>query len=123
MKRYIKSDWSYTNNITDDVPEEIKVFLEKDFSDLDYRTIKDAGDVFFDEYKKIPDGKKGMDSIYDRDKGRFYKKYLPFVRKCKEYMKTLSPTGYGRNDYYDVRKKEICKSVDYNYPYGWKYMI
>ena len=125
MKRWIHAsiDEGYTTLINNEVPQEIEDFL--DIIEPDYTTTKNAVDAFFKEYKLLPSS-MSMDSLdikYDEDKGRFYRKYRGFADKCKEVAKSINPSGYGRNDYKNLKIRDLCRSVDYNFPYGWKYMV
>ena len=129
MKRYIKTsvdyneDDYYQHNVTMDLDSAVESVLSKDPKDIDYRTLKSAVDAFFEDLRKIPSGRDELNIEYDRDKGRIYKKYRTFADKCKEISKILHPTGYGKYDFIDIKKQELCKSVDWKFPYGWKYML
>lgn len=123
MKRYIRtSDWEYTSFISDELPKAVEIYLETD--NADYRTTKAAVDAFFNELDRFPSS-HSIDSLsveYDEDKRRFYKKYHQFASNCRSRMKTISPSGYGRGDYEQVRIKDLLCKVDYNFPYGWKHI-
>lgn len=128
MKRYIKSSqyddydpWAPTTMIDDQLPEAVQIFMDSD--DVDYKMLKAAADAFWADYDKFPNGNSidSLDSKYDDDKGRFYKKYRPFVDKCKSLMSVGNVSGYGRDDYFKIKFADICKGIDYRFPYGWKY--
>lgn len=52
--------------------------------------------------------------------GKFYAKYRPVADKCKEILKSLSITGYGgASDIIKIQLENICKAIEYNFPYGW----
>ena len=131
MKRYIRSsdvsDYNevnfYQQNVDMDLDSAVETVLSSNPEDVDYSTLKSAVDAFFADLQKIPSGRTELNIEYDRDKGRIYKKYRTFADKCKEISKTLHPTGYGRNDFIVVKKQELCKSVDWKFPYGWKTYI
>lgn len=126
MKRYIYSaydndPWAQTEYIKPELSEAVQAFIDEDIEDIkkdyDFVTIRYAAQDFFNEYRKIDD----WNTIkHDDDKGRFYKKYLPFVQKCKEVYKSINPSGYGRHDALLLKIRDICRNVDYNFPYGWK---
>ena len=86
------------------------------------RIVKDAVDAYIEEYKKFPSSRtmESLDIKYDQDKGRFYRKYRPFVDKCKSLVKTINPSGYGRYDAILLKMRDRLNGVDYNFPYGWK---
>ena len=50
-----------------------------------------------------------------------HKKYRPFVDKCKEYTDFSGITGYrGISDVIKIKIVEMCRDVEYTFPYGWK---
>lgn len=125
MKRYVRcsEEEYYTNFIDENIPESVKAFLESGDSEITYDVVKDAVTDFKLDYDKFPgrNTMAGLSSEYDRDKKRFYNKYLNFAKKCKIVEKMIRPTGYGRNDYRDIRIRDLLRYVDHNFPYGWKY--
>ena len=107
------------------LPPEIEAFLAIDDS-TEYtdqiKIIKAAGDIFFKELKDIERKENDwnyVDSIY-YIKRNFYKKYIDFAKKCKEMYNIKGITGYGDNDFLRTKIMEMCRSIDYNFPYGWK---
>ena len=42
------------------------------------------------------------------------------LNKCKSLINSINPTGYGVNDYYIIKIRDLCRVVDNNFPYGWK---
>lgn len=140
MKRYIKSayydpyglgydsDDIETDFIDESVPQAVTDFISCDQSNMDiddlYRAAKAACDVFWEDYKKFPNGNtmESLDSKYDDDKGRFYTKYRPFADKCKELENIKNVSGYGGvRDVIKIKLGDLCGRVTYNFPYGWKY--
>lgn len=110
------------NNI---MPKEILDFMNMssniDFTDQ-LRITKAAVDRFFRELKIIKskeDSWDYLDTIYKEEKD-FYRNYIDFARKCKEMSSISGITGYGKNDFARLKIMELCRSVDYNFPYGWK---
>ena len=108
-----------------DLSPEIEAFINMD-SNIDYtdqyRIIKSAGDIFFKELQDIKSKENDwdyLDDIYDM-KRNFYKKYINFAKKCKEMSSIKGITGYGSNNFLRTKIMEMCRSIDYNFPYGWK---
>ena len=57
----------------------------------------------------------------DETRRQFYKDYVEFARQCKELGQLGGVSGYGGiKDYEKIRIKEMCRGVDYTFPYGWK---
>ena len=57
----------------------------------------------------------------DETRKQFYKDYVEFARQCKELGQLGGVSGYGGiKDYEKIRIKEMCRGVDYTFPYGWK---
>ena len=129
MKRWIHAsiDEGYTNFISEEIPGAVEVFMNTFDEELNYDVVKDACEAFWDDYKKFPNP-NSMESLnidYDEDKGRFYKKYIEFARRCKELTESrlFNPSGYGKKDYFVLKMRDGLRSVDYNFPYGWKRMV
>ena len=121
MKRIIISSYiEYTDFISESVPSSVQVFL--DAEDPDYSTTKRAYDSYMRERKMFPSDRSvdSLDIIYDQDHKRFYNKYRPFADKCKELYNNSHPSGYGRNDYESIRRDELLRAIDFNFPYGWR---
>lgn len=93
-------------------------FLDSDPKDVDYKVFKDAVETFIGDYKNVQ-AEDDPDTMYDSQRA-FYKKYRPFVNKCKSLINSINPTGYGVNDYYIIKIRDLCRVVDNNFPYGWK---
>ena len=110
----------YTHLVDENDHDAVDALVDLDTPDVDYDTLNKAVRAFRVDLKKIPSDMSGLDSKYDRDKGRIYTKYRPLVDCCRQLDKELHPTGYGKMDYVDVKKKELCRFVDYNFPFGWK---
>ena len=115
---------------TSEIPKEILGFTEMDiddFKNLDlndrYNLLKNAYQKYMKDYKEI---KKEIDffDMNDADyeyQSNFYKKYVDFAKKCKEYLENRdSISGYGKLDVFKIKIEDMCKSVDNNFPYGWK---
>ncbi len=107
------------------LPTEVSDFMNMDsnidFSDQ-YRITKAAGDMFFKELQNIKSKENDwdyLDDIYDM-KRNFYKKYIDFAKKCEEMSSIKGITGYGKFDPIRIKIMELCKAVDYNFPYGWR---
>jgi hypothetical protein len=50
--------------------------------------------------------------------------YVKFAQKCKDIAEDLSISGYGgASDIIKIKIREICRGVDYNFPYGWKHNV
>lgn len=51
----------------------------------------------------------------------FYQKYYEFAKTCESVGALGGVSGYGGiKDYEKLRIKDICRCVDYHFPYGWK---
>lgn len=87
-----------------------------------YEITKAACNEFTNDYKDIlskEDDWDYIDSIYQM-KRDFVKKYKDFALKCKDIGKLGGVSGYGLNDAIKLKVKDLCRAVDYNFPYGWK---
>lgn len=107
------------------ISPEIEAFINMD-SNIDYtdqyKIVKAAGDIFFKELQDIESKENDwnyLDDIYSM-KRNFYKKYINFAKKCKEMSSIKGITGYGSNDFLRTKIMEMCRNIDYNFPYGWK---
>ena len=117
--------FEYTNFIDEELSNEVQLFLNKEeFTDYyeQFNILKNAYDVYLEDYKKFPDmnSTDSLDIIYDEDHKRFYRKYIKFATKCKEMSESFNTSGYGRDDLIKIRIQDLCKNIDYNFPYGWK---
>jgi len=118
-----------TNFIDPEIPGIVLKFVNtekfENIAEL-YKTLKEAYDLSIKDYKKFPNRNtmESLDTKYDGDKGRFYTKYNRFAEKCKEIDQGLSISGYGgASDLIKIKIREICRGVDYNFPYGWKHNV
>lgn len=127
MSRIVESLERLCEDITtvSNLPPEIEAFLDIDdnteYTDQ-YRIVKAAGDIFFKELQDIKSKENDwdyLDDIYGM-KRNFYKKYIDFVKKCKEMSSIKGITGYGKSDPIRIKIMQLCRAVDYNFPYGWK---
>jgi len=50
----------------------------------------------------------------------FYQKYYEFAKACEAEGALGGVSGYGRGDFAKLRIKDLCRLVDYNFPYGWR---
>lgn len=50
----------------------------------------------------------------------FYQKYHEFAETCESKGAFGGVSGYGRGDFAKLRIKDLCRLVDYNFPYGWE---
>jgi hypothetical protein len=50
----------------------------------------------------------------------FYQEYYEFAKTCGSKGALGGVSGYGRGDFVKLRIKDLCRLVDYNFPYGWK---
>lgn len=50
----------------------------------------------------------------------FYQKYYEFAKACESLGALSGVSGYGRYDFIKLKIKDLCRLVDYNFPYGWK---
>jgi len=114
-------DWGYTEMIDETTPKEIIDFLNSD--SLNLNLVNSAVKVFENDLKKFPPSNSmdSLDIIYDEDHKRFYKKYIDFAKKCKNFSNYKGITGYGGlKDVEKIKIVDLCRFVDYNFPYGWK---
>ena len=122
MKRYIKSSsFEFTDFIDENyIPGAIQEYMETE--NADYALTKAAVEAFFEELNKFPSPNSMdlLDIIYDLDKRRFYKKYVDFADACEDRAKSISPSGYGIDDYEQLRIRGLLRKVTFNFPYGWK---
>lgn len=50
----------------------------------------------------------------------FYQKYYEFAKTCESVGAIGGVSGYGRGYFVKLKIKDLCRLVDYNFPYGWK---
>lgn len=121
--------YEMTNFIDPEIPNEVLKFTNTEkFENIDewYKTLKTTYDVYMEDYNKFPNlnTMESTDMKYDNDKGRFYTKYIKFVEKCNEIDDRLRISGYGGvSDIIKIKIRDICRSIDYNFPYNWKYCV
>lgn len=56
----------------------------------------------------------------EAERRAFYQKYYEFAKTCESEGELGGVSGYGRHDFVKLRIKDLCRLVDYNFPYGWK---
>ena len=111
-KRYIRSSYEgdeYTSLINLSTNPDVDFVINSDVEDIDVDTLKSAIDCFFEDLHLLPSNNT-MDSLdykYDKDKGRIYLKYRPFVDKCVELLEyynrgTNSAKHLYKNSFLDV---------------------
>jgi hypothetical protein len=117
----------YYGGITDrvsNVPYEIKDFMSTPVESITYKMAKSARDAFLDVYDYVKGLQQEPDMVDDifTVQGIFYSTYKPFVDKCNEILKDKrSISGYGGlKDYGKLKVVDLCRDVDYKFPYGWK---
>lgn len=121
--------YEMTNFIDPVTPKIILKFIgTESFEDIDelYRTLKEGYSLYINDYDEFPNSNtmESLDMKYDDDKGRFYTKYIKFVEKCKEIDNNLSISGYGgARDIIKIKIHDMCHSIDYSFPYGWKHNV
>lgn len=101
----------------------MKRVIKSTFADsLDYSDLKSKADQMFTELTEIEDKEDDLDYLDTlRDMQReFYQKYRPFADKCEEILNTISPSGYGGDDFRLISIRELARKVDNNFPYGWR---
>ena len=113
--------YTYTTMIDPEVPKEITQFVNADLKDITYIMLKQAYDIYDEDYIKFPNGstKESLDIIYEKDHVRFFNKYYKFAKKCKSLKDEL----YNLKSFSDIEKvfiRETCNIMDYTFPYGWK---
>lgn len=108
----------YTRLIDSNPGPALQEFMDTDLNDVTFDILHSAIKEFAEDLSKFP--KDDSDIKYDCDKDRFYTKYLDFAEQCGYLKKMLHPTGYGKTDFVEVRKKELCDIISNRFPYGWK---
>ena len=99
----------------------IELFLNASIEELiDGKLITDVFNEYSNDYKQLPNGLATTNPQYDEIKGNFYKKYYNVAIKCRNIIKSINVSGYGRTDYLKLRYKDMCNRIDYSFPYGWK---
>lgn len=107
---------------TDEIDESINDLKATSVNDIDsyLHILSKCVDSFKADYSKIPKGVDGLDIRYDDQKHYVYLHYKPLADECKRVLSNLNITGYGRYDLLKIKIQNLCRFVDYNFPYGWK---
>ena len=93
----------------------IQSFMESaKANELTYTLAKEALDEFREDYTETVN-KGNLDA-----RREFYNRYIEFAKTCQSLSTLGGVSGYGINDYEKLRIKDICRCVDYYFPYGWK---
>lgn len=130
MKRYIRSSndddlWAQTDLIDPEIGPAVVDFMELEAIDeYSWEVVKAALNEYWSDYEKFPNMSSidSLDYKYSDDQRRFYKKYVDFAKKCRDFNKELKRvSGYGRMDAVKLELAKRLNTVDYNFPYGWKY--
>ena len=101
--------------------DNIELFINTPIEELvDGKLITDIFNEYSNDYKQLPNGLATTNPKYDEIKGNFYKKYYDVAIKCRDIIKSINVSGYGRTDYLKLRYKDMCNRIDYSFPYGWK---
>jgi hypothetical protein len=123
IKLVNESAWGDHQERLSKMSPEVEEFMKTPNDSMTYKIAKNAAEAFFSVDKYIKDLAKDpsmLDDIYTAQ-GIFYVVYKPFVDKCNEILNDgRSISGYGTNDYEQLRIRDFCRAVDYNFPYGWK---
>lgn len=99
----------------------IELFLDASIEELvDGKLITTVFNEYSNDYKQLPNGLATTNPHYNEIKGNFYKKYYDVAIKCRDIIKSINVSGYGRTDYLRLRYKDMCNRIDYSFPYGWK---
>lgn len=56
----------------------------------------------------------------EAERRAFYQKYHEFATTCESLGYLGGVSGYGSGDFAKLKIKDLCRLVDYNFPYGWK---
>ena len=102
--------------------QNVALFMSTPIEELNFNTVKLAVNDFFNDYNKLPQGMDALDPQYYDQEGEFYGKYYEFAKKCNDVSKSqfVNVSGYGSDDATKLKIKDLCSSVDYRFPYGWK---
>ena len=91
----------------------IKHFIEASKTDsLTYELARTAVQKFQEDRAAVGDTSEGHRA--------FYQKYYEFAKTCESIGTLGGVSGYGRGDFVKLKIKDLCRLVDYNFPYGWK---
>ena len=56
----------------------------------------------------------------EAERRAFYQKYYEFATICESLGYLGGVSGYGRGDFVKLRIRDLCRLVEYNFPYGWR---
>lgn len=85
---------------------------------ISYSDLKKEVDAFKADLEKVDEN--DLDGVYSQY-GYVYRTYRPLVDKCKDILRNISISGYGGiRDVEKVKIYDLCKYMDYNFPFGWK---
>ena len=124
IRLMIEDGYGDVTDRVSNVPSVVKEFISTPVESITYKMAKSARDAFFDVYGYVKGLQQDPDMIDDiyTVQGIFYSVYKPFVDKCNELLNDKrSIGGYGGlKDYSKLKVRDLCKDVDYKFPYGWK---
>ena len=85
---------------------------------ISYLDLKKEVDDFKSDLAKVDEN--DLDGVYSQY-GYIYRTYRPLVDKCKDILNNISISGYGGiKDVEKVKIYDLCKYMDYHFPFGWK---
>jgi hypothetical protein len=88
-------------------------FLEAAKTDsLTWELTNKAVQIFQEDLNRVGDT--------EAERRDFYQKYYEFAKACESEGALGGVSGYGRGDFVKLRIKDLCRLVDYNFPYGWR---
>lgn len=91
----------------------IRHFLEAaKTNNLTYELARTAVQKFREDRAAVGDTRE--------ERREFYQKYYEFAKTCESAGAIGGVSGYGRGDFVKLKIKDLCRLVDYNFPYGWK---
>ena len=56
----------------------------------------------------------------EAERHAFYQKYYEFATTCESLGYLGGVSGYSRGDFVKLRIRDLCRLVDYNFPYAWE---
>lgn len=92
---------------------------------LYYGIMKSESETFFYDFDKIANAERNADKMDTNARVSFYKKYLPFARKCREIMNEIEKNSAGHmvDELIRLDMQEIAQDVVKSFPYEWAYYI
>lgn len=110
MKRYVKAD------ITKSDMKSIRKNLT-----LYYGVLKNESDRFFQDFDNVVYLEALDEEEHPKDRIEFYKKYLPFAKKCLEIKKNIGkdPAGHAIDEALRYQMYDMAKEVLLNFPLEW----